>query len=141
MSTSTAIRPDASNAADNTAALPVFAAEDLGKLLLRGTIGVLMLLHGLAKMADGPGDVMVYVGEVAAPLLLIAGCWTQPAALALAVSRVVAIVLTPAEQVFALGAQGGWAVELQVLYLCGALAIVFLGAGRISVGGLGGRWN
>ena len=141
MSTSTAIHHDANNAAGNTAALPVFAAEDLGKLLLRLAVGVLMLLHGLATMANGAGDATVYIGEVAAPLLLIAGCWTQPAALALAVSRVVAIALTPAEQVFALGAQGGWAVELQVLYLSGALAIVFLGAGRISVGGLGGRWN
>jgi putative oxidoreductase len=36
---------------------------------------------------------------------------------------------------------GGWALELQGLYLVSALAVALLGAGRYSVGGSGGRWN
>jgi len=42
---------------------------------------------------------------------------------------------------FALTKQGGWALELQGLYLFGALAVVLLGAGRFSLGGLRGRWK
>jgi putative oxidoreductase len=41
----------------------------------------------------------------------------------------------------ALNKQGGWALELQGMFLFGALAVAFLGAGRFSVGGTGGRYN
>jgi len=36
---------------------------------------------------------------------------------------------------------GGWALELQGMYLAAALAVAFLGAGRLSVGGIDGKWN
>lgn len=139
--------------ADVTTAI---TAEDLGKLVLRVSLGVMLLLHGLAKLNTGPGPIAamlaqhdlpaflayaVYVGEVIAPLLLIAGLWTQPAALLVVINMLVAIGLAHAGDVFALGKQGGWAIELQGLYLFGAVAIGLLGAGRISVGGLHGRWN
>jgi putative oxidoreductase len=38
-------------------------------------------------------------------------------------------------------ANGGWRLELQALFLFGALAISLMGAGRFSLGGQGGRWN
>jgi len=58
----------------------------------------------------------------------------------------VAIALAHTDEVFTLGAQGGWAIELQALYLFGAVAIALLGAGRLSAGGTErpggiGRWN
>src|SRR4029453_2243686 len=68
------------------------ASDDTGKLLLRLTLGALILLHGIAKLTGGvdfvvdmvgkaglPGALgyLVYVGEVLAPLLLIAGLWTR----------------------------------------------------------------
>ena len=71
-------------------------SANLGKLLLRLTLGGLMLLHGLGKMHAVPAGIMdrlanagfpsalgylVYVGEVLAPLLLIVGLWTRAAAL------------------------------------------------------------
>ena len=62
--------------------------QDLGKLLLRITLGVLILMHGIAKLNGGlsgitgmveaqglPGFLgyAVLIGVVVAPLMLIAG--------------------------------------------------------------------
>jgi putative oxidoreductase len=44
-------------------------------------------------------------------------------------------------QLTALADTGGWALELQGMYLGAALAIALLGAGRFSLGGGNGRWN
>jgi putative oxidoreductase len=46
-----------------------------------------------------------------------------------------------AGQIFQLDDSGGWALELQGMYLIVALSIALLGAGRYSPGGTGGRWN
>ena len=128
-------------------------SNDLGKLLLRLTLGSLMLLHGIAKLSSGadhiagmvashglPGVLgyLVYVGEVLAPLLLIVGLWTRPAALVVAINMVVAIGLAHMGQLGQLGKSGGWALELQGLFLFTAVAVSLLGAGRFS---LGGRFN
>ena len=127
-----------------------------GKLLLRVLIGALVLLHGIAKLKTGVGPVMgmlaqqglppelayfVYVGEVVAPVLMIVGIWTRPAALLVAINMIVAVALAHVSQLLQLNDQGGWAVELQAMYLFGALAVMLLGAGRYSAGGALGRWN
>lgn len=132
------------------------AAEDLGKLLLRILIGGLILMHGIAKLQGGVGPIqgmlaklgapepiayLVYIGEVLAPVMLIAGIWTRVAALIVVVNMVVAVVLVHRPQLLQITETGGWALELQALYLFGALAIVFLGAGRYSIGGAEGRGN
>ena len=130
--------------------------DDIGKLLLRLTLGVLILLHGIAKVVGGPGFILgvvakaglpsvlaygVYVGEVLAPLLLIAGIWTRAAAIVVAVNMVAAIFLVHSGELLQLTKTGGWALELQGLFLAMAVALAFLGAGRYSVGGVDGRWN
>lgn len=130
--------------------------NDLAKLLLRVVLGVLILLHGIAKLKGGPGFVLgavekaglpaalaygVYIGEVLAPLLLIAGLWTRIAAAIVAVNMLFALYLVHVPQLGQLANTGGWALELQGLYLATALALVLMGAGRFSVGGAGGRWN
>ncbi|CAN7248639.1 DoxX family protein [Variovorax sp. LjRoot290] len=131
--------------------------EDAGKFLLRASIALLVLLHGINKLTSGPGFVIgaleraglpggigygVYVGEVLAPLLMLAGFWTRAAAGIVAFNMVVAIGLVHMSGLFALAKQGGgWALELQGLYLAGALAVALLGAGRLSVGGATGRFN
>lgn len=130
--------------------------DDLGKLLLRLVLGVLILLHGIAKIMAGPAFIissvtaaglpaqlayLVYVGEVVAPILLIVGIWSRPAALIIAGNMVFAIFLVHMKQLGSLNDQGGWALELQGMFLVTALALVFLGAGRFSLGGRGGKWN
>ena len=131
-------------------------AENLGKLVLRVSLGVLFLLHGLAKVFGGPAFItglvakaglppalgyLVYVGEVIAPLLVIVGLWTRAAAAVIAINMVVAVVLAHTNEFFTLSKSGGWALELQGLFFFAAVAVTLLGAGRLSVGGVGGRWN
>jgi putative oxidoreductase len=129
---------------------------DGAKLILRVTLGVLILFHGVSKIMHGVGPItgmvaqhglppgvgyLVYVGEVIAPLMLVFGIWTRIAALVVVINMVVAVLLVHVSQFFTLGNAGGWALELQAMYLMTALAIVLLGAGRYSVGGTSGRWN
>lgn len=133
-------------------------ADDVGKLVLRVLIGALILLHGISKIISGPGPgplmqmlggqgyppelgYLVYIGEVLAPLMLIVGIWVRPAALVIVVNMLFAIVLAHLPDVLKLNAQGGWAIELQALYLFGAFACFLLGAGHLSLGGRHGRWN
>jgi putative oxidoreductase len=128
----------------------------VAKLLLRLILGVLILLHGISKIRGGPGFILdivdkagmpepfgylVYVGEVIAPILVIIGLWTRLAALVIAVNMVVAIVLVHLPQFFTLADTGGWALELQGLYVVVAICVALHGAGRYSIGGVGGRWN
>jgi len=123
--------------------------QAIGKLTLRCTIGGLMLFHGIAKLTDGVGAIAdmlassglptflaygVYVGEVLAPLLLILGLWTRISAIIIAFNMVMAIVLGHAGELWTLNQFGGWAIEVQALYLFGALSVALLGPGRISAG-------
>ena len=134
------------------------AAFDLGRLILRLAVGALILLHGISKLGGGPAfgfivDVvgkaglpsafayLVYVGEVLAPILLIIGLWTRAAAIVVVIDMAFAIALVHLGEFGQLNETGGWALELQGMYLLGALAIALLGAGRYSLGGLYGRWN
>ena len=132
------------------------ALDASGKLVLRLSVGVLMLMHGVFKIGNGvdgivglvakaglPGQLgyLVYLGEVLAPLLVIIGLWTRPAALLMTVTMIVAIWLAHPNDLFALSGSGGWALELQGLFLFGSLAIALLGAGRFSFGGTQGRFN
>lgn len=130
--------------------------EDFGKLLLRVTLGVLILLHGIAKIQGGVDGIvgivgkaglppaigyLVYAGEVLAPVLMVIGLFTRLAAVIVAINMVAAILLVHAGEIMLLSNTGGWAIELQGMYLLSALAVALLGAGRFSVGGVTGRWN
>jgi putative oxidoreductase len=131
-------------------------SDDGGKLLLRLTIGILMLLHGIAKLQGGVGHIagmvtahgmppavayLVFVGEILAPLGLILGVFTRISALLIAVNMLFAIGLAHLGQVFTLTKSGGWGIELQALFLFPALAIALLGPGRFSLQSSGSRWN
>ena len=131
-------------------------AEDTGKLVVRAVLGVLILLHGIAKLRFGLGDVatslaraglpapigyLVYVGEVAAPLLVIVGYWTRAAALVMAANMAVALVLGHWGHIFQVEGHGGLLLEVQFMFLFCALAVALLGAGRFSLGGTAQRLN
>ena len=123
--------------------------QDLGKLVLRVTLGVLFLLHGVHKLTHGVGGIEgmleakglpgvlaygAYIGEVVAPVLLIAGFQTRIAAILIAINMIFAIGLAHAGEVFALNEQsGGWAIELQGMFLFAAIAVALLGPGRFSL--------
>ena len=123
-------------------------SEDIGKLVLRITLAILILLHGVSKLQNGIDFIsglvsgaglpsafayLVYIGEVVAPLLVLIGLFTRPAALLIAVNMIVAIVLVHMGELFTLTNSGGWALELQGMFLFTAIAISLLGAGRYSL--------
>ena len=108
--------------------------------LLRLSVAAMMLLHGISKVLHGIGGIEarvvshglpawlaygVYVGEVLAPLLLLANFWVQGAAIVMAVNMVFAIFLAHAGDVFALR-RGAWAIELQALFLVGSVAVALM---------------
>ena len=132
------------------------AMNDLGKLVLRLMLGVLILFHGISKVVNGVNGItaavagtglpaelgyFVYFGEVVGPILLILGIATRIGALLIVANMGVALVLSHAAQLLTISKSGGYGLELQALYLFTALAIVILGAGRYSLGGRYGRWN
>ena len=116
--------------------------DDLGKLILRLSVGGLMLFHGVSKILSGPGPIIdvvnqnglpafaaygVYIGEVVAPIFVLLGIYTRPAALVMAINMVVAVALQHRAQIFTLDKMSGaWAIELQGLYFLGSIALVFL---------------
>lgn len=130
--------------------------DDRGKLVLRIVLAVLILFHGVSKLIGGVGFItgmlakaglppvfgyLVYIGEVVAPLLILLGIYTRLAALVVVINMIVALLLVHTSQFFTLNDTGGWALELQGMYLGGAIAVALLGAGRYSLGGAGGRFN
>ena len=131
--------------------------EDSGKLILRLTVGFLLLLHGIAKMKGGvdwmtemlagaglPGFIRygVYVGEVIAPILLIVGLFSRPAGFIVFCNMLVAVLLVRRDAIFALAEQGGAAaIELELLFALGGLAVYCLGSGKYSISRGKGRWD
>lgn len=130
--------------------------DDAGKLLLRAALSILILFHGIAKISGGVGFItglveqiglppalgyLVLVGEVLAPLMVLVGLWARAGALIIAFNMVVALLLVHTGDLVKLNETGGWAVELQVLFLASAAAVALLGAGRYSIQGTKSRWN
>lgn len=121
--------------------------QDVGKLIIRVTLGVLILLHGINKLLHGVGSIEqmlngaglpaffalgAYVGEVVGPILLIVGYYGRVGAGLIAINMIVAIALAHSHQLFQLTGQGGWQLELQGMYLLTAIGLVFTGVGRFA---------
>lgn len=123
--------------------------NDFGLLLLRLTIGGLMLFHGIAKLMGGYvfiGGMLESIGlpsfiawfavaaEVLGSLFIIAGIWTRAAAVVLAGNMVVAILMAHSGHIFSIDpTTGGWSIELPMLYLLGSATLFFTGAGKFAL--------
>lgn len=122
--------------------------ESTGKLILRIALGVLILLHGVAKIKGGIGFIAgtvtaaglpaffayaVYIGEVIAPLMVIVGWHARIGAALIAINMLFAIGLVHKAEIGALSNSGGWALELQGMFLFAAIALVLMGPGRFSI--------
>ena len=124
--------------------------EEVGKLILRLTVGILLLFHGIGKILN-PGIVEsigsrlagegwpasiaygIYLGEVLAPLMIIFGVFSRIGGLLLAINMVFAILMAHTAQLLTLSKSGGWALELQGFYLLCGIAIFLLGSGTKAV--------
>lgn len=123
--------------------------DKTGKFVLRVALGVIVLLHGIAKLKGGVGFIegMVtsqglpgwvaygaYVGEVLAPVMLIVGFYARIGAALVAVNMLFALFLVHRAEIFAINPQsGGWAIELQALMLFAAIAIMLVGPGKPGI--------
>jgi len=121
---------------------------EAGLLIMRLTLGGLLLIHGLAKILGGVGFIEgmltsaglpafiaygVYIGEVVAPIMLMIGFRARIAALIIIFNMLVAIGLVHMGDLFSVGQNGGYALELQFFFLLNAVALFFTGAGRLAV--------
>ena len=131
-------------------------SDEFGKLILRVSLGSMLLLHGIGKVIYGIAPIErmvtanglpallawgVYAGELLAPAMMILGIYARLGGLLAAISMGFAIVLAHRAEIFQLNSMWAWSIELQGLFLFGSLAVFLLGAGRYSVAGKSGRWN
>jgi putative oxidoreductase len=128
-----------------------FQSDALGKLVLRLTLGLLILLHGISKVMnpartlDSMSGLLaaaglptylaygVFVGEALAPILIILGIYSRIGGLIVVINMIFAVLLAHTTQLFSLSKTGGWALELQGFYLLTGLVLFFLGSGKMAV--------
>ena len=123
-------------------------SESTGKLILRIALGSLILLHGIAKLTGGVSGLSgmvtaaglpsfvtygVYIGEVVAPMLILLGWYSRVGAAVIAINMLFAIGLAHRPELFALNDTGGWAIELQGMFLFAAISLALIGPGRFSI--------
>ena len=122
--------------------------DNLGKLVLRVALGGMILMHGIAKLTGGIDFITasvagaglpaflaygVYVGEVVAPLMLIAGFFARIGGVVIAINMLFAIGLVHRAELLTLNQTGGWSLELQGMFLFAAIAVALIGPGRLGV--------
>jgi len=124
-------------------------ADDIGKLLLRLVLGVVVLFHGVYKVfhpasLDWIGGMLtklglpmelsfaVYLGEVLGPLLVIVGMFSRIGGLLIVINMVFAIVLVDRTALLQINKFGGWQIETEALLLVCGLAVLFGGSGKFA---------
>jgi putative oxidoreductase len=116
---------------------------DLGLLVLRVGLSVMLLTHGIPKFMDFIGgnmslvgdpiklgglitSILVLIAEVVAPVLIIIGLKTRMATIPVIATMAVAFFMIHGNDPFA-------TKEKALLYLVGFLAIALMGAGKMSM--------
>ena len=125
-----------------------FYNVDLAALLLRLTLGGLLLFHGWHKIHAGIGFILgmlsehgvpafigygIYIGEVVAPILIILGICSRLSALSVIGTMLVAWLLVDMDNTFRLNDVGAWALEDLMFYIMMSVVLLFLGSGKYSV--------
>ncbi|SFP59020.1 putative oxidoreductase [Nitrosomonas cryotolerans] len=129
----------------------IFSVNDaLGKLVLRLTLGIFILFHGMAKIFN-PGSLEfikgqlatfdltpylaygVFLGEIVAPLLIILGIFARFGGLLIVGNMLFALFLVHQDELLSLDAQGGWALELQGFFLLCGLTVFLMGSGKFAI--------
>jgi len=122
--------------------------NDIAKLILRLTVSIMMLFHGLEKIINGISGVKhlttsagfpeffaygVYVGEIIVPIFILLGAYARAASLVLALNMMFAIFLAYGNSLFSLGKHGAPVFELPFLYLIMSILIFMLGSGKYAL--------
>lgn len=124
-------------------------SEDIGKLVLRLSLGGLMLFHGLHTLLNGLAPLQAilaahnipenaayfaYLGGLVAPILIIVGLFSRVGAVLVMLNVVIMLVLADFSKIASIASDGSYALEVQAFYFFTALAVSLLGAGRFSAG-------
>jgi len=122
--------------------------SDIAKLILRLSVGVMMLFHGFDKVINGIDGIKqltvsagfleflaysVFIGEVVVPIFILLGAYARAASLVLAFNMAVAIFLAYGNSLFSLGKHGAPVFELPFLYLVMSILIFMLGSGKYAI--------
>jgi len=125
----------------------VFNNIEIARLLLRLSLGILILFHGIHKVIHGVSGVKamlsssglpdvlaygVYVGELIAPIFIILGLYARVASLVLAFNMLVAIFLAYGFS-FSLAKYGGLSMESPLIFMIMSIVVALLGSGKYSV--------
>lgn len=125
-----------------------FYNVDVAALLLRLTLGGLLLFHGWHKVHGGIGFILgmlsehgvpsfigygIYLGEVVAPILIILGIFCRLSALTVIGTMIVAWLLVDIGNTFHLNEVGAWAIEDLMFYVMMSVVLFFTGSGKYSV--------
>ena len=125
----------------------MFQSNDIAKLILRVSLGVLILFHGVHKLIDGLGGVPsmvvraglpeflsygVYIGELIAPIFIILGLYARVASVVLTFNMLMAIILAYGFS-FSLTKYGALSAESPLLFLIMSILVFLLGSGRYAV--------
>jgi putative oxidoreductase len=123
-------------------------SADLGLLILRLGIGLLMFLHGYHKFVHGHDFIIkvltekglpeflwvgVPVAEVLAPLLIIFGVFTRISSALVVVVMAFSIYLAFGANAFVLTQHGGFTAEFNISFIFSGLALMLLGPGKLSL--------
>ncbi len=126
----------------------MFYNSDIAKLLLRLSVGIMMLFHGIDKIIHGIDGVKrltvnsnlpeflaygVYIGEVIVPIFIVLGLYARVASVFLAFNMLMAIYLAYGNSLFALNKHGAPLIELPMFYLILSIVIFLLGSGKYAV--------
>lgn len=127
-----------------------FKNDDVGKLIVRLMVSVLILFHGVHKVlnpgsigfienmlagAGLPGFIAygVYLGEVVGPIMILLGVLSRIGGVLVVINMLFAIGLVRLGAFVTLTSNGAWAIQLDLFFLLSALAVVFLGSGRYAL--------
>lgn len=125
----------------------MFQNSEVAKLLLRVSLGSLILFHGVHKLIHGIGGVKsmvhatglpeiiaygVYAGELIAPIFIILGLYARIASAVLSINMLVAMYLAYGFSL-SLSKYGGLTIESPLLFFIMSLLVVLLGSGRYAV--------
>lgn len=126
----------------------MFKNIDLGLIFLRIGLGVMLLMHGIAKIINGISGVktllakaglfenlayLVYVGEVLAPIMIILGLFTRFASFIVLVNCGFILYLFYGFNLFSLTSSGGFKAEIVYLYIFICLCLLLCGGGRYAL--------
>ena len=121
---------------------------NLAKLILRVSLGTLILLHGIFKLTHGIDPIKhifithhipailaysIYLVELVGALFLIIGWQSRIWASLIAIEMLCAIYLTKLSSITHLSTNGALSIEREVLFFALALAVALLGSGRFGV--------